>query len=396
MTVTQRSDRLRPIDAARGTAMLFVFLSHFGYVYFLKNGATTLHVVSLYIGMVASPTFMLISGTVLGYLHRTKRGGFAEVRTKLADRGLFLLTIGHVLNTLAHIPTAGSVKEALTWGFITDTIGICIIAGPFLVGRLRPAGRVLFALAVYGFGWLVTLLWHPSSWLLSVLKETLLGPWGASPRVYAVNFPLLPWLSLYMMGTCIGERIGEHHLKGDERALSRYVLQVALAGLLLALLLKGGAKAAGLLNLAPAHRTTIAALASLYQKWPPSPVYFLFYGGAGLMIMYVLFVLERQGMADRLMALLSMVGRTSLFVFILQYYVYFALFPILKPPFTALWPLLFVVSVASIICASWVWYKGNYNRFITVRPLWPRRPGKPQPHVIVPVGRVKDRTFPGT
>ena len=52
--------RLQAIDATRGTAMLLVCLSHFGWVYFRSTQAETKEIVER-IGMIASPpSFSLV------------------------------------------------------------------------------------------------------------------------------------------------------------------------------------------------------------------------------------------------------------------------------------------------------------------------------------------------
>jgi uncharacterized membrane protein len=100
-----QSTRLVFVDAGRGFAMLFVCLSHFAFAYFSADptsvGGRT-HEVLNAIGMVASPTFVLISGFLLGFLYRIQSGEFGPVRRRMIDRGIFLLTIGHALILLAH------------------------------------------------------------------------------------------------------------------------------------------------------------------------------------------------------------------------------------------------------------------------------------------------------
>ena len=77
--------------------MLFVLLSHFSSAYF-KGQPDRFWPALLYrIGMIASPTFTIVSGMLLGYLFSTTGSRFADIRTKLIDRSLFLLTVGHVL-----------------------------------------------------------------------------------------------------------------------------------------------------------------------------------------------------------------------------------------------------------------------------------------------------------
>ena len=62
--------RLQFIDAARGSAMFFVLLSHFAFTYF--SAAESTGAVMTLVGMIASPTFMIINGTLLGMVYHTR------------------------------------------------------------------------------------------------------------------------------------------------------------------------------------------------------------------------------------------------------------------------------------------------------------------------------------
>jgi len=131
--------RLRFIDAARGNAMLFVLLSHFGYSYFL-NQRDLLPTSMRLVGMVASPTFAVISGLLIGFLYRTHANDFARLQIRFADRGLFLLSVGHLAILGAHV--GWSRMSCL---FLTDTIGVWMVLEPWLVARIRPRDRVATA-----------------------------------------------------------------------------------------------------------------------------------------------------------------------------------------------------------------------------------------------------------
>ena len=179
-----KAERIHAIDAARGTAMLFVFLSHFGWVYFSQNGASAYLRVSALVGQVASPAFMIISGMMLGYLYRTSGGDFAGIRAKLIDRALFLLTIGRVFILIAHIPAAGGLWAALHWGFMTDAIAFSLIAGSILITLLEPKERILLAVGTFAVSSWLTVSWHPHSKLLWVVQETLFGTTGLRHLVF--------------------------------------------------------------------------------------------------------------------------------------------------------------------------------------------------------------------
>jgi uncharacterized membrane protein len=99
------SSRVASIDAARGSAMLFVCLAHFTNVYFFLNGKEDIGIYLVLIGMVASPTFVTVSGLVAGFLAVTRQSSFTRLRLKLIDRGFFLLLVGHLVLSLSGVAT---------------------------------------------------------------------------------------------------------------------------------------------------------------------------------------------------------------------------------------------------------------------------------------------------
>lgn len=343
--------------------MLFVFLSHFGEVYFIRNKAPLLLELSRRIGMVASPLFIIISGLLLGFFFETRKAQFGKIRARLIDRGIFLLTIGHILILIAHIPFAGGVEAALHWAFMTDTIGFCLIVGPLLITRLRPKARIIFCAGVYVLSWLIILYWQPTSTILRLIEDTLFGQFEGASKIYADNFPLLPWFSLYFISSCLGEWVGKYSLEMDITKLARLFLRVVLASSGSLLLIYSGMRLARPLLI---NSPTIHMVISPWQKLPPGPVYFLFYGGIGLTIMYSLLKFEKRYFIKKFSIWASILGKTSLFIFVLQYYVYFSLYSLLDLSFTFLWPLYFTISIAIIFYLAKIWHEKNYNRFMTV------------------------------
>src|SRR5689334_14526438 len=91
--------RIVAVDAARGAVMLFSCLAHFAWwihgQYPAQSGLLAA------IGMVATPSFLLISGAMVGMLCARNAGRGADLRSQFFNRGLFLLTIGHLSIALA-------------------------------------------------------------------------------------------------------------------------------------------------------------------------------------------------------------------------------------------------------------------------------------------------------
>ena len=357
--------RVRFLDAARGSAMLFVLLSHFGFTFFANQNAAAPRSMRL-IGMVASPTFVLVNGILLGFLHRMHRHDFRRIRAKFVDRGIFLVTIGHLLILGSHAP-------AYTRSFwcLSDTIGVCMIVQPWLLERLRPAQRLRVGLAIYAVSWISVLLWSPQGQGLNLIKETLVG--SLDPVVYRYEFPVLPWFGLALGATTLGDRIAHFHLAGNPAGMRRSIGWTSVIALAAAIMFRG--------SFALAHREFPQAMVfrrflplfNPFEKQPPSPEYLFAYGAVGLALLYTWLVVEQRSRAKTVTTMMASLGQVSLFVFLLQWYVYFlGFYPVRgRLPFAGAWPIYLLGSIGLIVVSANWWQRHNGNRLLTV--------GLPQP-----------------
>ena len=386
--------RVRAIDAARGLAMVFVCLSHFGLEYFRRLDEPSIAKALYMVGMIGSPTFMLISGVMLGLLYETRRGRFDQHRLLLADRALFMLTVGHILIMVANMPRAESLSEALQRGFITDALAVALLLGPTLVARVSRRARVLFPVILFAGAWVLAIRWTPATAFDEVLRYLLVGSY---PNDLPYNFPLLPWLAVYLAASVLGQWIGEQLVRGQRRKVER------------SLLVWGGAAVSFVVlyklcqwTLAFPSSPLLAVLASPWEKLPPSPAYLLFYGGLGLMLVAGALIVERRKLMEPLFEWATLLGRASLLVFILQFYVYYGLVLSLNLPYTPFWPLVFVASLVGITALAKVWDDGGNNRYLTVglRHFTTTRVGRLmlgsvgawwRPRLETPTGRLEDR-----
>jgi uncharacterized membrane protein len=357
-----QDNRIIFMDAARGTAMLFVFLNHFVAPYLFRFESDTGYRI-LAVTMIASPSFIAISGMMLGYLYQ--RGvNFQELRARFIDRGLFMLTAGHILISFAHTQFSTRILHLLYgWQHITDMIGFCICVGPFLVGKMKPSARFVLALFIFIFSWLAILFFHPQGLGLRFLKETTVG--SIDQLLLYSSFPFLPWLSFYLFNTFIGEKIAIYQRNQSFEKISKTFLVLGSTFLLLALSLNYGYKML--------HASSWASLASIpslltsrFQKSPPSPVYFLAYGSMCYFMLFMLFRFRAWRVTRFYAKVSSILGRNSLFAFILQFYVYYTLLFYLDLPYSPFWPVYFVVSAVFIIGAAHLWERKRLNRFFTL------------------------------
>jgi uncharacterized membrane protein len=360
--------RIRSLDATRGTAMLFVLVSHFGLTYFGRNGQEHLEDWFERVGKVASPTFMVLSGMMAGFLYAMRQESFRATRMRLADRGLFFLTFGHVVIAIAHVPKLGRFDWALYEVFITDTIAFSIIVGPFLVEALRPRARLALGAAVFTVSWAAMELW-PGSWH-PWWRSALVGGYVTGPtyRAGIYTFPVLPWFATYLASTSLGAAFAARLSRDGEAGAARLMLHVGGASVLLAsVCAKAGtvARDAGMID----PDGLIATLASVGCKLPPGPVYLFFYGGAGLLLLAATMTVDRLGRLDAWLRFTTRMGRTSFFLFVVQFFVFNEFFFRVRLPMSPVWPLYFAATIAFVALASWWWDAGGYNRFMTMRIL---------------------------
>ena len=336
------------VDAARGLAMLLVFLAHFLDAYLRPLGGEPeqlrqkLHLVT----RLASPSFMLISGLMLGLLYAQRRGAFGPVRARLWRRGLFLLTAGHLLivpTYLSWVDEAGHLVRIL---FMTDTIGVALLVGPLLVTRLGARGRAALGVALVTGSWALSLGMSSTLPAARFTEEVLFGHLVQS--VLFSNFPLVPWFGVYLAGSAVGEWFGDRLRAGQVLQAARRLVKVggALAVIGLALVaVHVWLRRSGGMQLPEDVASALGALTSPKQKFPPGPAYLLLYGGLSLAGLGLLLRAEHAGRLGHLLRPASLLGRHSLTAYLLQFYVYYLGVYYARLPYSPLWPLLFAGTV---------------------------------------------------
>jgi uncharacterized membrane protein len=360
------AQRIRGIDAARGAAMLFACLAHFGEGFFTPRHDVTSMFRLDYIGMVASPTFMLLSGTMLGLLSRQSGDRFPAVRDKLIDRGLWMLTIGHVIILGAHVALTPGWDKLWRWEFITDSIAVSIILGPLLVRQLGSRTRLASALALFALSWVAVYAWHPGPLWLRVVKDGLVGNDMAHGEIDVLpyNFPLCQWFAIYLGATTAGEWLAGASRTMRPAGIAWRCLQAGAISLTLAILAFAGGRFGPL---------PVRMLTSPFQKFPPGIVYVLSYGGVGLAVAAACLLASEWPPASAAIDKLATIGRASLFVFIFQYYLYFAILYRLPVAPAWSWPIVFLVSLWLVSLAAAWWDRRGYIRLLTVGYARPNR-----------------------
>jgi uncharacterized membrane protein len=365
------AERFPLFDAARGTAMLFVLLSHFANEYFRSPDDEFLKDLLTEIGMVAMPTFVIISGTMQGYLSAVRQGDFARIKAKCVDRGLFYLVVGHLLISVAYWPRLGSLDRSFWAWYITDVLGLCLLYGPTLVQHVGARFRVLGSVLGFFACWAAVYYWGTSTEAGLDFKMLLVGlePATTTGGLWWYVFPILPWTCVYVGSTAIGERVGGLIARGRSDQVEAFAKTLALSGLAISLSITAVWRAVRMTGLVGPDAARWLPWLSGGQKVPPGPVYLTFFGGVGLVLLYALIRWRSSPRWRPLLSVVGLLGRASFFVFILQYFVYETLLYSLHMRYSWAWPLYFLLSVAVIVGSAYVWDRNSGNRLLSFRVL---------------------------
>ena len=348
--------------------MLFVCLAHFTNSYHFLLGKDDAGTWLVTIGMLASPTFVTVSGTVAGFLWTTRRNFFAHLQRRLLDRGVFLLSIGHIILALSGFFTNFGIVNALKRGYITDAIAIAVIIGPWLVTRLSVKSRLLVAATLFVVNWLAILFWAPHLGPAVFFKHYFVGI--INPDEFGISFsafPAIPWFAVYLVGTTIGQTVGKFYVTKDKRKGHALLAKIGVASFSIGVVAK--LVAAAVRHYDPAFSVghpDVMALLSSYQKFPPGPTYLFFFAGAGMLMASFVLEADRRGHARLVLGQLRQLGEASLFVYALQFYLYTVLLRSLHLRYTRLWPIGFIASLGLLALAATLWNSVNGKRFLTV------------------------------
>jgi uncharacterized membrane protein len=353
--------------------MLFVCLSHFARYFTVVPGPSDVGAYLTAVGMIASPTFVTVSGMVAGFMFVVRSRSFLHFRRKLVDRGVFLLLIGHPILALTGFLAGQSFALAGSIEYITDAIAVAVIIGPWLVSALRQRSRILLAAGIFAIDWLAILFWHQSPGAATLAKHYFVGL--LDPEDF-VTFPVIPWFAVYLAGTAIGESFGAYYAQQSRRRGHVLLAKIGLASFAFAAVIKFVFVVLrfSLPSFALAYPSLVPLLSS-YQKYPPGLTYVCFYGGGGLMLVAAVLEAARRRMQRFLLSQLRQIGQASFFSFVIQFHLYNILLPRLHLPYTRAWPLLFVLSLALLAAAAAAWNSVAGNRFLSVgiAPLLERR-----------------------
>jgi len=320
-----RPRRIRSIDTIRGLAMILVIYSHAKIVLDPGTVSNLTYTLLQYSSMIASVTFMVVSGTMISYFLYSGRS-FDRVYYRYLKRAALLLIIVHpIIRFLAYPVFAGEVSffNYLTrYVPITDTIGVSLLIAPFLIIRLNDRARALVIIACLTISPLIAEFVLLDNSYLTGLKELIFGAAHGQPTVMYVFFPIVPWLGIFLIGSYFGKVItglqkGSISMPAISRLARRYAVELALFCLF----------TIGAYKILKMQFGTVWDMQIFHLLYPQRTTSFL-PGFLAIIILAVSFLVTRidysghYGFFSRAAAVF---GRTSLFTFVTQFAVVWSL-----------------------------------------------------------------------
>ena len=332
--------RIGAIDLTRGVLMILIVCAHATFV--VEPGhpwmmQATRHLLSGTVG------FTTVSGMLVGWFALHKRDRWERVTARYRLQAIRLLLIAHPLMSAALlIAYRDSVTQhGLRTLFITDTLAVLFLFVVPLVPRTSTRTRLIAGLVMVIADAFFDLWTAPAP--LRVVYEILCGVDPTRPHVLVSDYALLPLCGMFLVGTCLGELYARAtDAVAIEKRLSRIAAWLsALGGVLvgawLAARQTGHPELARLLY--PDFETT---LYPIYVSWT-----------------LVIFAQALRAPLDHPIArAVVLLGKTSLFVYVAQYYIVETIPAVLGWRFALspwLWPVVCAASIALLIPGAKLW-----------------------------------------
>ena len=300
--------------------MVLVILQH---SYLSVNTRLIPHAADLLLWMVthlAAIAFVSISGTVFTYFLCTQSIWKTTYR-RYALRAVFLILVAHPAINSARwffrvtdsIPPLSFLDSIIFDIPITDMIAVCVLVSPFLILRLGTGLRSLVVVTLWVVAPVAVAFLTSAGPRWVIWKEVIFGA-IEDPLVFW--WPLAPWLAIFLAGSFAGyalARLKQGELTADSlvRGLKRVGIVLALLGIFLTIGYK-------VLKMAYGREWSPELFGAIYpgQTTTLLPGYLAVLAG---LFAALLRRIDMSGHYDRFLWFLSILGRTSLFTFVIQF-----------------------------------------------------------------------------
>jgi uncharacterized membrane protein len=294
--VHERRDRVLFLDALRGLAVLLMMEQHLG-VWLWRGPSPGERTPALLLGFnalggMAAPLFVTLAGcgAALAVSRAKESAGAMDLRS--VRRGLVLMGFGYLLSVMT--PSWFTTRS---W-FVLHMMGFAFTLTP-LWRRLPTGGLLGLAAAVIGATPIVQ-QWMGTPRMLTNDRMALKPPFealaGGHLRVALLEgqFPILPWLALFLVGMVVGRRVAA----GDFVGIRRLAKQVLAIGVGLAMIGYAGRYAPGLGFLAEGGWRRLVGLPLGFFP-ATSAVITLLMGGVLWLIVFAAAISERAPIGER-------------------------------------------------------------------------------------------------
>lgn len=310
------------IDSLRGAAMVLVLLQH---SYLSVNRSLIPHALDLFIWGItfgAAAAFVSISGVMFSYfLYISPQ--WRSVYRHYATRAAFLILLVHpVINLMScFFRMAGkgcagtniSLLKFILLDFpITDTIGVCMLLAPVFIVQIGTIKRITAIVTMLILTVLIRAFVVSASPELLMLKEALFGSLG-DPKLFWVS--LVPWFSIFLTGSFLGQAMAL--LKQGALSISALIHRMKWVGLILiflSLILTVGYKILKMMLGDMSPQLFIAIYPGQTTTLLPG-----YLGVITLLLAIIIYRIEILKKYDRFVWFLTIMGRTSLFCYVVQF-----------------------------------------------------------------------------
>ena len=318
--------RLPAIDTARGLVMVIMALDHtrdFLHIHAAQSPtdlATTTPALffTRWITHLCAPSFVFLSGTSAWlYLHgnagTTGEPPIAARRNFLWRRGLVLILLEF---TLINFALTFDIHFRLFLFEVIATIGTGMLLLS-LLSRLKPGNVLIIAIVLFAGHDSIAFVKMPAGPVPGFIGSLLFGP-GAFPlgsvRLFAVAYPVLPWLAIMFLGFCTGPVFLR-----PAAAQRRFLVYSGLAAIGLFIVLRFVNVYGDPAPWSPQKNGVYSFLSFMnVSKYPPS----LLFGLVTLGILLLILAAARESAPGRI---LQVYGRVPLFYFVVHLYLVHAL-----------------------------------------------------------------------
>lgn len=358
--------RIAAVDAARGCAMVMVCGSHIKQ--YIVDSAPGLYSIVLTLTRIATPTFLLLSGFVIGYLLRGNSRG--DVTWSLVDRGLFLLLVVHFLLGLNELGYGSLTAWVFGKVMITDVIGIALCIAVLIRGA-STAALFIAGLTLCLFSWVIAMTLDVQSEPMRLAGAILFHLRSVPDRM--IDAAVVPYLGMFLLGMSLSSYCRNALLNGESAWLARRfaaigggAIVLVIAGILAWHFGKGSLPETWR---EPHMVTLLRATLHPGNKAPPSPAYLLFYGGCGMLIAATFFHGRPRWLVRPIAERAAVIGKASLLCFIVQDWLLLLVphaFGFEHVTFAPFWLGYLAVCVVILFYLSRQWMRLDGNRFFTI------------------------------